>query len=184
MNYQKLNKFKLPKGFRGRSAITVQLWWIVQSSLFAWSPQFIYSWRNFLLRCFGAKIGSNVIIRPSVKITYPWKLTIGNNSWLGDNVELYTLGEVEIGDDVVISQRSYICTGSHDYKKETFDIFAKKIVIRDQAWLGTDVFVAPGIEIGKAAVIGSRSSVYKNMPEEMICIGSPARPIHHRLSIK
>jgi putative colanic acid biosynthesis acetyltransferase WcaF len=178
---QALETFKLPSGFRGRSALVVQLWWIIQASLFAWSPQFAYKWRNFLLRGFGAKIGSNVIIRPSVKVTYPWKLAIGDNAWIGDNVELYTLGEITIGKNAVVSQRSYLCTGSHDYQKPTFDIYAKPIVIEDEAWVATDVFVAPGVTIGKGAVIAARSSVYKDMPEGMICMGNPAKPIKNRL---
>ena len=139
MNYQKLDKFSLPPNFRGRGAITVQLWWFIQASLFAWSPQFTYKWRSFLLRCFGAEIGKNVIIRPSVKITYPWKLTIGDNAWVGDNVELYTLGEITIGKNAVVSQRSYLCTGSHNYQSEAFDIYAKPIIIEDEAWVATDV---------------------------------------------
>lgn len=182
MNYQKLNKFKLPLNFRGRKAITVQLWWFIQSTLFSCSPQFMYKWRNFLLRLFGAKIGNNVIIRPTAKITYPWKLTIGDNSWIGDYVELYTLGEIVIRNNVVISQKSYLCTGSHDYTKSSFDIFSKKITIEDQAWLATDVYIAPGVTIGAGSVIAARSSVFKDMPSEMICKGTPAKPIRHRLT--
>tara|TARA_R110002033_G_scaffold122452_1_gene165077 strand:+ start:6496 stop:7047 length:552 start_codon:yes stop_codon:yes gene_type:complete len=181
MNYQILNKFKLPQGFRGRNALNVQFWWFMQSTLFAWSPQFAYKWRNFLLRCFGAKIGRNVIVRPTVRITYPWKLTIKDNAWVGDYVELYTLGYITIGKNAVVSQKSYLCTGSHDYQSESFDIFAKPITIEDEAWVASDVFIAPGVTIGKGAVIGSRSSVYKDMPEGMVCLGNPAKPIKPRL---
>ncbi len=101
-----LDRFKLPRHFRGRSAFVVQLWWFTQAFLFNLSPQFMYTWRVFLLRLFGAKIGKKVIIRPSVKITYPWKLEIGDYSWIGDNVELYTLGKIKIGCHSVISQRT------------------------------------------------------------------------------
>ncbi|MGI2110929.1 putative colanic acid biosynthesis acetyltransferase [Shewanella frigidimarina] len=181
MNLQLLNKFRLPVNFRGRSPLIVQSWWIVQALLFGLSPQFAYKWRNFLLRCFGANIGTNVIIRPTVKITYPWKLTIGDNAWVGDNVGLYTLGNITIGKNAVVSQKSYLCTGSHDYKSEAFDIFSKPIVIEDEAWVACDVFIAPGVTIGKGAVIGSRSSVYKDMPTGMICIGNPAKPIKPRI---
>lgn len=179
---QNLFLFKLPPKFRGKHPIVVQFWWFIQATLFNCSPQFAYKWRVFLLRLFGAKIGSNVIIRPSVKITYPWKLTIDDNSWVGDNVDLYTLGEISIGKNAVVSQRSYLCTGSHDYQSERFDIYAEAIVIEDEAWVATDVFIAPGVTIGKGAVIGARSSVYKNMPEGMICIGNPAKPIKERLA--
>lgn len=181
MNYQKLDKFSMPSNFRGRNVFIVQFWWIVQSTLFSWSPQFAYKWRNFLLRCFGAEIGANVIIRPSARITYPWKLTICDNAWIGNNVDLYTLGEISIGKNAVVSQRSYLCTASHDYQSDSFDIFAMPIVIEDEAWVATDVFIAPGVIIGKGAVIASRSSVYKNMPEGFICMGNPAIPIRDRL---
>jgi len=179
---QQLNTFKLPNNFRGKNAIVVQLWWLVQSVFFKNSPQFMYGFRRFLLRLFGAKIGKSVIIRPSVKTTYPWKVSIGDYSWIGDDVVLYSLGKIEIGKNVVISQKSYICTGSHDYLQSDFPIFAKKIIIKDECWLATDVFIAPGITIEKGSVIGSRSSVYKNIPANKICIGSPARIIRARIS--
>ena len=178
--YQKLDQFQLPQNFRGRSAVTVQLWWLIQSTLFAYSPQFMYGWRRFLLRLFGAKIGKNVIIRPSSKIQFPWKVTVGNDSWIGDEVNLYSLGEIEIGGHVVISQRSYICTGTHDAFKETFDISSQNITIEDQCWLATDVFVAPGVTIGRGTVVGARSSVFKDLPAGKICMGQPAMVIKDR----
>lgn len=179
---QQLNTFKLPNNFRGKNAFIVQLWWIVQGVFFKNSPQFMYGFRRFLLRLFGAKIGKDVILRPSVKTTYPWKVTIGDYSWIGDDVNLYSLGEIDIGKNVVISQKSYICTGSHDYLQSDFPIFAKKITIKDGCWLATDVFVAPGITIEKGSVIGSRSSVYKNIPANKVCIGNPAKIIRERIS--
>jgi len=178
--YQQLNQFKLPHNFRGRSALTVQLWWLVQGTLFGCSPQFMYSWRRFLLRSFGAKIGKKVIIRPTARVQFPWKIAIGNNSWIGDEVNLYSLGEIEIGNNVVISQRSYVCTGTHDPFKTTFDISSHKIVIDDQCWLATDVFVAPGITIGRGTVVGARSGVFKDLPAGKICMGQPAVVIKDR----
>ena len=180
--YQFLKNFYLPKHFRGAPVLKVQMWWFTQSFFFGSSPQFMYKWRILLLRLFGASIGKGVIIRPSVKITYPWKLTIGDYAWIGDNVELYTLGEIVIGNNTVVSQRSYICTGSHDYTIPTFDIFSLKTVIEDEAWVATDVYVAPGVTIGRGAVIGARSSVFSDMPAGMICVGSPAKPIKPRIT--
>jgi len=88
---QDLSKSKVPPGFRGRPAWFVQLWWIVQTLLFHPSPQLFYGWRRFLLRAFGARIGKGVLIRPSVTVTYPWKLGIGDWSWVGDHATLYAL---------------------------------------------------------------------------------------------
>src|SRR5579875_2849556 len=74
--YQDLTKFVVPPDFRGRPSWYVQLWWIVQDTFFRCSPQFMFGWRVFLLRLFGAKLGNNVRLRPTVRVTYPWKLTI------------------------------------------------------------------------------------------------------------
>lgn len=177
---QQLDRFTLPPGFRGRSAVVVQLWWLVEATLFRCSPQFMFGWRRFLLRLFGARIGRQVLIRPTVRTTYPWKLSIGDYSWVGDDVVLYTLGEIRIGNHAVVSQKTYLCTGSHDYSAVDFAIYARPIVVEDQAWLATDVFVAPGVTIGKAAVIGARSTVLEDMPAGMICAGYPARVIRSR----
>jgi putative colanic acid biosynthesis acetyltransferase WcaF len=171
---QDLNGFSVPKGFRGGNAIKVQLWWAVQATLFAWSPQVLYRWRAFLLRLFGAKVGKGVVIRPSVKITYPWKLTLGDYSWVGDDAVLYTLGDITIGANSVVSQKCYLCTGSHDYMSAHFDINATPIVIGEKCWLATDVFVAPGVSIGDCTVVGARSSVFKSLPANAICRGNPA----------
>ena len=78
---QNLETFNVPEGFRGKSKFIVQLWWIVQSTIFRISPQFMYGWRRLLLRLFGANIGYRVLIRPTAKILYPWELIIGDWSW-------------------------------------------------------------------------------------------------------
>ena len=180
MIYQDLSLYKNPKNFRGKSKLYVQIWWLVQFTVFGLSPQFLYGWRRFLLRLFGANIGKNVIIRPSVKIVYPWKLSIGDNSWIGDNAVLYSLGEIVIGKNAVVSQKSYLCTGSHDYNKIDFPINCKKITVEDECWLATDVYVGPGVTIGKATVVGARSSVFKDLPANKICVGSPVKILKDR----
>ena len=177
---QNLNQYKTPKGFRGKSKLVVQLWRFIYVLFFRTSPQFMYNWRRFLLKAFGAKIGKGILIRPSVKITYPWKVSIGDYSWIGDDVVLYSLGEIEIGKNSVISQRSYICTGFHDYQKQDFPIYSKKIVIKSSCWIATDVFIGPGTTINEGVVIGSRSSVYKDLPPYTVCIGSPAKVVKER----
>ncbi len=178
---QDLSKFNLPPNFRGRSAIYVQLWWLVQAALFKTSPQILYGWRRFLLRLFGAQIGNGVLIRPSVTVTYPWNITIGDNCWIGDDVTLYSYANINIGGNSVISQKSYLCTGSHDYTDQAFSIWAKDINIGAGCWLATDVYVAPDITIGDGAVIGARSSVFKDLPAAMVCVGSPAIVVKPRI---
>jgi putative colanic acid biosynthesis acetyltransferase WcaF len=179
---QDLRSFRLPMNFRGRPAWFVQLWWLVQATLFRCSPQAVYGWRRWLLRRFGAKIGKGVLIRPTAVVTFPWKLSIGDWSWIGDNVTLYTLGDITISDNVVVSQHSYICSGSHDYQSPAFDIFARAVHIESEVWLASDVFVSPGVRIMRGAVVGARSLVLHDLPEMMICAGHPAKPIRKRLN--
>jgi putative colanic acid biosynthesis acetyltransferase WcaF len=179
-NIQDLSKPKVPPGFRGRPAWFVQMWWIVQASLFHTSPQVLYGWRRFLLRLFGARIGKGVLIRSSATVTYPWKLTIGDWSWIGDHVTLYTLGELTIGDNTVISQHSYLCTGSHDYTRPTFDLYAVPIHIGAEAWVATNVFVGPGVTVGRGSILGACSVVNKDVPAGMICGGNPLEVLRPR----
>ena len=179
---QNLSKFEMPKGFRGRNAVFVQAWWFVQSTFFSMSPQFCYRWRNFLLRLFGAKIGKGVIIRPTVKITYPWKVSIDDYSWVGDGANLYSLGRITIGKNSIKKKKSYLCTGSHDYLSDNFEIYSKDITIGDGCWLATDVFIAPGVTIGNDCLVGARSSVFSDLEGNHIYLGNPACKIKKRFN--
>jgi putative colanic acid biosynthesis acetyltransferase WcaF len=172
--YQDLSQFKLPAGFRGRSAVIVQLWWFVEGSLFRLSPQFAFGWRRFLLRLFGAQVGKQVLLRPSVRVTYPWKLTIGDHSWIGDDVSLYSLGAITIGSNAVISQGTYVCAGTHDPSSISFDISGPPITVEDQAWVAAHCFLMPGVTIGKGAVVAARSTVINSLPGGYVYAGSPA----------
>ncbi len=179
-SFQELSSFKIPPNFRGRSAAFVQFWWLIQSTLFRHSPQFAYGFRRALLRAFGARVGKSAIIRPSVEVTYPWKVTIGDHAWIGDGAVLYSLGEIRIGNHSVVSQRSYLCAGDHDYSQIDFPIRARSITIHDECWIAADVYVAPGVSIGAGTVVGARSSVFRDLPSGMVCTGSPARAIKPR----
>lgn len=180
--FQDLSEYRNPAGFRGRPAWFVQLWWAVEALLVRPSPQILFGWRRAILRLFGAKIGPNVLIRPSVRIVYPWKVSIGADSWIGDDVNLYSLGEIEIGNDVVISQGTYLCTGSHDHRQPDFPIFARRIVVEPEAWIAAQCFVAPGITIGRGAVVQSRAVVMGDVPSGVIVGGHPATVIGNRVA--
>lgn len=178
--WQDLRRFRLPAGFRGRAAWRVQLWWLAQALLFHPSPQLAYGFRRWLLRRFGARIGRQVLIRPGASVTYPWKLRVGDHAWIGDEVVLYSLGEIDIGAHAVISQRGYLCAADHDHEQADFPIRARAIVIGEQAWVAADAFIGPGVHIGAGAVIGARSAVFRDMPSGMVCMGAPARPVRPR----
>ena len=179
--YQDLRRFQVPEQFRGRPAWFVQLWWLVQAVLFHTSPQVLFGFRRFLLRLFGARVGKGVLIRPSARFTYPWKVSIGDYAWIGDDVVVYSLGEIQIGSHAVISQRSYLCAASHDTTRLSFDQIAGPIRIGDEVWVAADVFVAPGVTIQRGCVVGARSTVFHDLPEGMVCYGSPAKPVRRRI---
>jgi putative colanic acid biosynthesis acetyltransferase WcaF len=178
--FQDLERFRVPPGFRGRNGLVVLLWQLVQSTLFGLSPQPLYAWRRALLRLFGAKIGRKVLLRPTARVTYPWKVEIGDCSWIGDHTELYSLDRISIGRNAVISQRSYLCTASHDMDDIAFGYITAPIIIGDQVWIASDVFVAPGVTVGRGAVIGTRSTVFDNLPDEFVAYGQPARAVRKR----
>jgi len=168
---------------RGRPGWYILLWWFVQAIAFPLTPQPLNILRSTLLRLFGARIGKGVLIRPTARFTYPWKITIGNYSWIGDNVVLYSLDEINIGEHCVISQKSYLCTGSHDTQDPAFGLKTASITIENGAWVATDCFVGPGVKIGANAVIGARSSVFTSMPSGQVCWGSPCRPNKARIKL-
>jgi putative colanic acid biosynthesis acetyltransferase WcaF len=166
---------------RGRPGWYILLWWFVQAIAFPLTPHNFNHLRCFILRLFGAKIGKNVLIRPTARCTYPWKISIGDYSWIGDDVVLYSLDDIYIGEHCVISQKSYLCTGSHDMHDPAFGLKTASITIGNGVWVAADCFIGPGVTIGANAVIGARSSVFKDMPNGQVCWGSPCQPHYPRL---
>ncbi|HIK08362.1 MAG TPA: colanic acid biosynthesis acetyltransferase WcaF [Trichormus sp. M33_DOE_039] len=166
---------------RGRPGWYILLWWLVQAIAFPLTLHSFNGLRCWLLRLFGARVGQGVIIRPTARFTYPWKVAIGDYTWIGDDVVVYSLDEIHIGQHCVISQKSYLCTGSHDIQDPTFGLKIASIIIGNGVWVATDCFVAPGVEIGANAVIGARSSVFATMPSGQVCWGSPCRPQYPRV---
>jgi len=160
----------------GRPKFTVFLWFLVQDTLFRFSPIPCYGFRRWLLRRFGCKLGEDVIIRPRARFHYPWRIEIGDFSSIGDDVWLYSIAPIKVGSHAVISQKSFLCTAGHDYHDPYFKTVAKPITVGEGAWIAADVFIAPGVTIGDNAVVGARSSVFKDMPAEMICYGTPCQP--------
>ncbi|MEP0913549.1 hormogonium polysaccharide biosynthesis acetyltransferase HpsU [Leptolyngbya sp. GB1-A1] len=165
---------------RGRSGWIILLWWFLQAIVFPITPHSLHLPRIWLLRLFGAAIGEGVMIRPTARFTYPWKVSIGDWSWIGDDVVIYSLDRVHIGSHCVISQKSYLCTGSHDIRDRAFALKTAPIAIEDGAWIAADCFITPGVTIGANAVIGARSTVFKSMPEQMVCWGNPCQPQSRR----
>jgi len=134
-------------------------------------------WRVLVLKCFGAKIEWSSHVYASVKIWAPWNLEIGKNSCLGPKVDCYNQGTITIGKNTVISQKTYLCASSHDYTAKNFPLLLKPIVIGDGNWIAADAFIAPGVSIGHDNVVAARSIVVKNMGNNNLVGGNPAKII-------
>jgi putative colanic acid biosynthesis acetyltransferase WcaF len=165
---------------RGRSGWFILLWWLVQGTVFPLTLHSMSGLRANILRLFGAKIGRNVIIRPTARFTYPWKVEIGDYSWIGDDVVLYSLDRIHIGSHAVISQKSYLCTGSHDFHSRSFDLKTGIIQIGNGVWVAADCFIGPGVRIGANSIVGTRSTVLKSLPSEQVCWGNPCQAKRER----
>lgn len=130
--------------------------------------------RISLLRAFGARVGDRVVIRSRVNITFPWRLTLGDDIWIGEEVLLLTLAPVIIESDVCLSQRAFLCTGSHAFRKETFDLITRPVTIRRGTWIAAAAFIAPGVEIGPGSVVSAGAAVFESVPEHSLVRGNPA----------
>lgn len=156
-------------------------WRVVWVLLFRPSPDVFQFWRRFLLKVFGANVGPGSHIYPSVRIWAPWNLELGRGACLGRFVDCYNVAPVFVGVGATVSQYSYLCTASHDYTDASFPLKSSPIRIEAKAWVASDVFVGPGVQVGEGAVVGARSSVFRDIPPWTVAVGSPARAIRHRL---
>lgn len=136
--------------------------------------------RCWWLRLFGAQIGERVLIPHNARVDFPWFLRVGDNAWIGEEVWFYNMAPITVGDHVVISHGTTLCTGSHQIYTESFDLYVKPITVSAGAWLAMKCFVHPGVSIGTDAVVGACSVVTRDVPENMICTGNPCIPIKMR----
>ena len=148
----KLNNYSSGNFSRGRSKLIEAAWIISRTIVFC---HFVPSSaaRVWLLRLFGAHIGQGVVIKPGVKIKFPWRLEIGNYVWLGEDAWIDNLALVSVGDNTCISQGAYLCTGSHNWKSENFDLITKPISIGPKVWIAARATIGPGIIIGEGSVV-------------------------------
>lgn len=164
----------------GRSALVRTLWYFCSVLLFegGWFPIGFAKIR--ILRAFGAKIGSSVVIKPNVRIKFPWRLRVGDHAWIGQGVWIDNLAEVTVGNDVCISQFCYLCTGSHDHRRSGFDLLTKSISIDDGAWVGARSTIFQGVVVGANSLVAGGSVVVKNVESAAIVAGNPAVQIGQR----
>ncbi|MDX2225944.1 MAG: WcaF family extracellular polysaccharide biosynthesis acetyltransferase [Verrucomicrobiae bacterium] len=176
----RLDQFNNSAYQRGAPFLKEVLWYLVKMAFFTTRFPWADVWQCQLLRLFGAKVGKKVVIHPCVNITMPWNLELGDFVWIGEGVTILSLAPVQIQSHVCLSQEVYICTGNHDYRKQSFDLIVKPILIEEGVWVAARAFVGPGVSIGKNAVVTAGSIVKQSLPANMVCTGNPCDPIKRR----
>ena len=156
------------------SLIKRVLWYITSLILYETALPYPSKIKTIVLIFFGAHIGKRVIIKPSVKIKYPWKLHIGDDCWIGEKVWIDNLGGVRIGSNVCLSQGVYIVCGSHDYKSKSFDLVVKDVFIGDSVWICAKSVVLPGVHIDSGSIILPGSVVHRSTAKDSINGGVPS----------
>lgn len=164
----------------GANTLKRTLWYFI-NILFIMNPLLPISCiKVWVLRMFGAEIGKNVVIKPSVNIKYPWNLKIGDNTWIGEKVWLDNLVQISIGSNCCISQGAMLLCGNHNYKKETFDLIVDTITIEDGCWIGAKAMVCPGVTMRTHSMLSVMSVAKCDTQAYGVFCGNPAIKIRER----
>jgi len=175
-----LSKFNNDWYNPGGNFFTRGCWYIVSSWFFKSAFPF-YGTKRFLLRLFGAKIGKGVVIKPHVTIKYPWHLITGSYVWIGEHVWIDNLATVTLKDNTCISQGALLLCGNHNYRKTTFDLIAREIVVEEGAWVGAMATVCPGVKLGEHSLLTVGSVATANLEPYWVYQGNPAQKLKERV---
>ena len=181
MNKTDLSKYDNSWFDEGAGFVKRTLWFFVNSLFFINSLNPVSSIKVRLLRMFGAKIGKGVTIKPGVNIKYPWKLTVGDYTWIGERVWIDCLDTVTIGSNCCLSQGALLLNGNHNYKKTTFDLMISPITIEDGVWIGAQSIVTGGVTCKSHSVLTVQSVASSDMEAYGIYRGNPAVKVKDRV---
>lgn len=156
------------------------LWAVAWVTLYRPSPLPFFAWRRFLLRCFGARIGSKANAYSRCRIWAPWNLTMGAHSCLANDVECYCVDRIVLGEFATVSQGAMLCAATHDYDDPEFRLITRPITIGPRAWIAARAFVGPGVNVGEGAVVGAAAAVFQDVEAWTVVGGNPARPLKKR----
>lgn len=164
-----LGKFNNTNDYdRGSNLVKYLLWLVAGELVASWVPG--SSWRVLLLRSFGAKLGSKIVVKPHVRVKLPWKLKVGSNCWIGEYVWIDNTEFVLIGENVCISQGTFICTGSHDFQSPYFRYSGKRIVIGNHVWICAKCIILAGVEVGAGTMVAAGETIRKPLAERTLAI--------------
>ncbi|WP_282164926.1 WcaF family extracellular polysaccharide biosynthesis acetyltransferase [Cellulophaga baltica] len=170
----KLHDFDAKEGLnRGATRLKELMWYLIKVFFFLSALPYPSSLKVWLLKLFGAKIGTGVVIKPRVNIHFPWKLNIGNNVWIGEEVFLLNFELLTIGNNVCISQRSFLCGGNHDFRNPSMPYRNGLITLKDGCWVGACCFIGPNVTIGTDTVITVGSVIVANQENNRVITQIP-----------
>lgn len=166
--------------YKPGNKVKILLWYFVNALVLQNKYNPFSGIKKFYLRLFGAKIGNGVVIKPGVSIKYPWKLTIGNQVWIGENVWIDNLDEVIIEDNVCVSQGALLLCGNHNYKKTTFDLMVGPIKLKEGVWIGAQAVVTQNVVCNSHSILAVQSVASSDLEAYGIYKGNPAVKIRQR----
>lgn len=176
--HDQANRFASPWSIKRR--LLYLTWSFARALLFRPSPKYLFQWRNWLLRAFGARIGHNVFISQSAVIRMPWHLVVRSDACVGEHAEIYNLGPVTIGARSTVAQHAYLCAGSHDFSRPDVPLITAPISIGDDVFVGARAMILLGVSVGDATIVGAGAVVAKDVPPRVVVIGNPARLLRTR----
>lgn len=156
------------------------LWYFVGSPLVESYLLPFSAFKVWTLRRFGAQIGQNVRIKPGVRVKFPWRLSIADHVWLGENTWIDNLALVTIESHVCLSQGVYLCTGNHDWNHPDFKLMTAPIHIQESSWIAAKAVIGPGVTVGRGAVLTLGSVTAHSLEEMTIYAGNPAQAVKKR----
>ena len=177
-----LNTYKA--NYNSGSLLKRILWYLISMVFFKTSWNTFSNLKVFWLRVFGATVGKNVVLKPTINIKYPWNLIIGNHCWIGEGVCIDNLDQVTLEDHVCISQGAFLECGNHNYKSSSFDLMIAPIYIEQGSWIGAKVIIGPGVTVGSHAVLSLGAIAAKDLEPYTIYGGNPAVKIYKRKIVK
>ncbi len=180
MNQVDLSKYNNDWFDEGKGTFIRTLWYFINVLFFINPLNPLSGLKVRLLRLFGAQVGRGVVIKPGVNIKYPWKLKVGDYTWVGERVWIDNLDQVTIGNNCCLSQESFILIGNHNFKTETFDLMVAPVVLEDGVWLGARSVVTGGISCKSHSVLAVNSVASNNLEAYAIYRGNPAEKVKDR----
>ncbi|WP_298707956.1 WcaF family extracellular polysaccharide biosynthesis acetyltransferase [Chitinophaga sp.] len=159
-------------------------WYFVNYWIFNSSLPWPYGLKVKLLRMFGAKVGNGLVIKTKVRIKNPWRLTLGDNVWIGEDVWIDNLEDVSVGSNACISQGALLLTGNHDYTATDFPYRLGRIDVEEGAWGGAKSVVCPGVRLGSHAILTVNSVATRSIAPWEIHSGNPAAYVRDRVMKK